>query len=97
MAKQAYPQELDKLANLHHATKDTVESEITSAIHNIISRTKLAGIVDVSWTHHLMLHTSSEAGGAAPTLQTHEGRNNSKGIAPAVHGEISFATVETAI
>ncbi|EYC30355.1 hypothetical protein Y032_0005g2602 [Ancylostoma ceylanicum] len=69
MAKQTHPQELDKFANLHHATRDTIESEITSAIDDIISRTKLAGVADASWTHHLMLHTSSEAGAGAQALQ----------------------------
>ncbi|RCN45078.1 hypothetical protein ANCCAN_08888 [Ancylostoma caninum] len=69
MARNEYPQELEKLATLHKATRKTIESEITSAIDNIIRRIRLAGAIDASWTHHLMVHTSSEAGAGAQALQ----------------------------
>ncbi|EYC34985.1 hypothetical protein Y032_1207g3754, partial [Ancylostoma ceylanicum] len=69
MAKNEYLYELEKLATLHQATRKTIESEITSAIDNIIRRIRLAGTVDASWTHHLMVHTSSETGAGAQALQ----------------------------
>lgn len=68
MTTQEYTKDFETLSNLHHATRETIETEVARVIDNIRIHKRLAAVLYASWTHHVMTHTVSEAGAGAQAL-----------------------------
>lgn len=65
---QDFTKDCETLSNLHHETRETIETEVTRAIDIIRIHKRMAGVVDASWIHHDMTTTVSEAGAGARAL-----------------------------
>ncbi|VDP50263.1 unnamed protein product [Heligmosomoides polygyrus] len=72
MSSEDRSHEWEKLANIHNEGHKAIEKEIGQTVGNIRTEIKSATVLHEMWTHHLIQHTCSEAGGGTQVFLVSE-------------------------